>query len=252
MGFTSWYPSSNVALLTVVAVLFGGFALSEALAAALAHSLSLAGDAASMGVDTVTYLINSVAERQKARDALTARERLQLELYIPLVSALALLCASGVVVSQAITTLRAPPAVSSSKPDIMLVFSGVNLVIDVVAIVFFNRVQQLQAAVRRAAVDDAAAPLLPTDRDTDTPGGDASNVNMCSALTHVLADTLRSVSVLVAALASRAGKVDADVADAWAGLSVSLIVVISLLPLLRGIGHNAAVLWCGSDSAFLT
>ncbi len=45
-----------MALLVAVAILFGGFALSEAAAAMLAHSLPLAGDAASMGVDTVTYL----------------------------------------------------------------------------------------------------------------------------------------------------------------------------------------------------
>jgi Co/Zn/Cd efflux system component len=258
MGCTSCYPQSNVALLVVVSILFGGFALSEGAAAMLAHSLSLAGDAASMGVDTMTYLLNSVAERYKARGA-SARERLQLELYIPLVSALALLCASGMIVSQALSTLRAPPAVSSAHSGVMLIFSSVNLIIDAVAVVFFRRVQQLEAAVHRAALGDAAAPLLPDQGAAPLlPNGDADlwrgNFNLCSAFTHVLADTLRSISVLVAALAARAGKVDADVADAWAGLSVSVIIVISLLPLLRALGRNAATLWCGrhSDSTALT
>jgi Co/Zn/Cd efflux system component len=251
------YPRSNVALLVAVAILFGGFALSEAVAAKLAHSLSLAGDAASMGVDTVTYLLNSVAERYKARGA-SARERLQLELYIPLVSALALLCASGMIVSQALSTLRAPPAVSGAHSGIMLILSSVNLVIDAVAVVFFCRVRkhQLKAAVDQEG--DAAAPLLPDQGATPLlPSADPplmGNVNVCSAFTHVLADTLRSISVLVAALATCAGKVDADVADAWAGLSVSVIILISLLPLLQGVGRNAAMLWCGrySDSTALT
>ncbi len=95
-------------------------------------------------------------------------------------SALALLCASGMIVSQAQSTLRAPPAVSSAHSGVMLILSSVNLVID--TILFVCHVQQLKAAVYRAALGDAAAPLLPDQGDAPLlPNGEADpwrgNVN---------------------------------------------------------------------------
>eukprot|EP00804_Cyclotella_cryptica_P008674 CCRYP_020843-RA/>CCRYP_020843-RA protein AED:0.04 eAED:0.04 QI:357/1/1/1/1/1/3/420/350 len=64
------------------------------------------------------------------------------------------------------------------------------------------------------------------------------NLNMCSAYTHVFADTLRSTAVLLAAGISYTFKVGAPaVVDAVAALAVSLIILMSLGPLLRGIFH---------------
>eukprot|EP00571_Detonula_confervacea_P002944 CAMPEP_0172312016 /NCGR_PEP_ID=MMETSP1058-20130122/16410_1 /TAXON_ID=83371 /ORGANISM="Detonula confervacea, Strain CCMP 353" /LENGTH=337 /DNA_ID=CAMNT_0013025357 /DNA_START=94 /DNA_END=1104 /DNA_ORIENTATION=- len=64
------------------------------------------------------------------------------------------------------------------------------------------------------------------------------NLNMCSAYTHVFADTLRSTAVLLAAGIAYTFKVgDPAVVDAVAALAVSLIILLSLGPLLRGIFH---------------
>jgi Co/Zn/Cd efflux system component len=64
------------------------------------------------------------------------------------------------------------------------------------------------------------------------------NLNMCSAYTHVFADTLRSAAVLLAAGISYTFKVGAPAfVDAIAALAVSVIILLSLGPLLRGIGH---------------
>mmetsp|Transcript_23638 Transcript_23638/g.50034 ORF Transcript_23638/g.50034 Transcript_23638/m.50034 type:complete len:309 (+) Transcript_23638:789-1715(+) len=64
------------------------------------------------------------------------------------------------------------------------------------------------------------------------------NLNMCSAYTHVFADTLRSTAVLLAAGLSYTFKVGAPaMVDALAALAVSFIILISLGPLLRGILH---------------
>jgi Co/Zn/Cd efflux system component len=64
------------------------------------------------------------------------------------------------------------------------------------------------------------------------------NLNMCSAYTHVFADTLRSTAVLLAAGISYTFKVGAPAfVDAIAALAVSVIILLSLGPLLRGIGH---------------
>jgi Co/Zn/Cd efflux system component len=64
---------------------------------------------------------------------------------------------------------------------------------------------------------------------------DDSNLNMCSAYTHVLADTLRSLAVILAAsLAEFLPVVSAEVADAAAAVVVSIVILLSLMPLVRG------------------
>lgn len=62
------------------------------------------------------------------------------------------------------------------------------------------------------------------------------NLNMCSAYTHVMADTMRSITVLiVSGLAYCVESVDDDLADAAGAVIVSIIIAISLGPLLLGI-----------------
>lgn len=62
-----------------------------------------------------------------------------------------------------------------------------------------------------------------------------SNLNMCSAWTHVFADTVRSLAVLIAALLGEFVKgVSPEVADASAAVVVSSIILVALLPLLNG------------------
>ena len=63
-----------------------------------------------------------------------------------------------------------------------------------------------------------------------------ANLNMCSAYTHVVADTLRSVAVVIAAsLATIFDCIPPDVADATGAIVVSIIIAISLGPLLAGL-----------------
>ena len=65
---------------------------------------------------------------------------------------------------------------------------------------------------------------------------DDTNLNMCSAYTHVFADTLRSVAVIVAAvLAEVLPNVTPEVADATAAVLVSFLILLSLVPLIQGL-----------------
>ena len=79
----------------------------------------------------------------------------------------------------------------------------------------------------------------PTDKyfDDDDVGEERTvNLNMCSAYTHVVADTLRSLAVVVAAsLATVFDCIPSDVADATGAIIVSFIIAISLGPLLAGL-----------------
>ncbi|GFH47311.1 hypothetical protein CTEN210_03786 [Chaetoceros tenuissimus] len=61
------------------------------------------------------------------------------------------------------------------------------------------------------------------------------NLNMCSAYTHVMADTMRSIAVLVAASISWYFNIDPSLADATAAIIVSAIIALSLGPLIVGL-----------------
>jgi Co/Zn/Cd efflux system component len=84
------------------------------------------------------------------------------------------------------------------------------------------------------------------DNNDDDDDEDASffvirNLNMCSAWTHVCADTLRSVAVLMAAgLATLFPDYISPVAaDSNGTIVVSLVILISLGPLLHGLYRTA-------------
>lgn len=72
----------------------------------------------------------------------------------------------------------------------------------------------------------------------------AYHVLQCSAYTHVFADTLRSIAVIIAAaLAELFDEVSAEEADAAAALVVSLLILLSLVPLFQGLVQSAKALW---------
>ena len=53
---------------------------------------------------------------------------------------------------------------------------------------------------------------------------------------HVCADTLRSIAVLVAAaIATIFASIDGAIADSLAAVAVSIIILISLVPLIEGL-----------------
>ena len=66
---------------------------------------------------------------------------------------------------------------------------------------------------------------------------------MCSAYTHVFADTLRSIAVIIAAvLAELLPAVTPEEADATAAVVVSGLILLSLLPLLQGLSRSVVEL----------
>lgn len=62
----------------------------------------------------------------------------------------------------------------------------------------------------------------------------------CSAYTHVFADTIRSIAVLVASvLAQFISNISAEQADSSAAVAVSIIILIALCPLFAGLRRTA-------------
>jgi Co/Zn/Cd efflux system component len=64
-----------------------------------------------------------------------------------------------------------------------------------------------------------------------------ANLNMCSAFTHVFADTLRSIAVIVAAAVAEIfpSAVTPEEADSAAAVIVSIMILLSLIPLVQGL-----------------
>jgi Co/Zn/Cd efflux system component len=82
--------------------------------------------------------------------------------------------------------------------------------------------------------DDDCASISSTDSSTSS--GEMVNLNMCSAWTHVCADTLRSTAVLIAAsIATLFPAIPGETADAAAAIAVSIIILVSVIPLIQGL-----------------
>lgn len=61
------------------------------------------------------------------------------------------------------------------------------------------------------------------------------NLNMLSAFTHIGGDTLRTLAIFGAASVSSLFGIDPQISDAWAGIAVSITIVIAVSPLVLSI-----------------
>lgn len=273
---------SNVYVLNVAFFSFLGFMAVQAVFALIAHSQSMLADSEAMSVDALTYLFNMCAERIKnkpftehelslpspVRLRRRTMKRLYLELIPPLISVTTLIIVTVFVLRDSLQTLFGDQGEYDQADDdvdvsIMLLFSGINLLLDIVNVTCFARAHQafglqtmgLQPAPVRAhdfvkmtsvgaevefqpTVATEVTPLV-VDKIAETVEKDSpfgANLNMCSAWTHVCADTLRSIAVLVAAgIATVFPSVNGEFADATAAVVVSFIIISSLCPLLYGL-----------------
>ena len=191
------------------------------------------------------------------RQHLKRRRHLHLELIPPLMSVSILIIVTTFVLRNAIQTLIIDAhrhESEQSRPNlmIMMVFSIVNLLIDVFNVTCFARAKHLMGY----STEEKAHTQQQYDEDIDddlcaglTDGNDESgtdpeeteedervNLNMCSAYTHVFADTLRSIAVIIASVIAQTTKiVTPEVADATAAVVVSAIILLSLVPLFSGL-----------------
>ena len=69
------------------------------------------------------------------------------------------------------------------------------------------------------------------------------NLNMMSAFTHILGDTLRTIAMFLAALVSTISGVEGDICDAWAALVVSITILVLCLSLVLDIVAAAREVW---------
>jgi Co/Zn/Cd efflux system component len=197
-------------------------------------------------------------------------QRLLLELIPPSISASTLMVVTTLTMMQSIQVIfgNAP---KENSPDIaiMLIFSSLNLILDGFNVLEFSKVDHVVLSVTNVHHEHTrhfhrhhhhhhpihgfgsqteTTPLLPEaqqEYDDDTISLRSMekdlNLNMCSAWTHIAADTLRSIAVLVAASISALfpyvlSPMDADSLGA---ILVSIVILVSLGPLIQGIYNTA-------------
>jgi len=185
------------------------------------------------------------------------RRKCVLELVPPILSIIVLLLVTVIMTRKAVNNLLADQSLPRTSPNtlIMAIFSSLNLLLDILNLLYFMRnesqtesgskqimnssVEYNKISLPVDSIDDFEQISYESDKSMgiDHSGKvSETNLNMCSAFTHVIADTIRSMAVIIAAAtASLSSTVTPAKADAIAAIIVAAVIVLSLFPLLKGL-----------------
>jgi Co/Zn/Cd efflux system component len=237
-----YFNFSNQTVLMVTCMSFLLFVIGEIIGAIAGNSWSLLGDAAAMSVDVVSYFCNMIAERIKSGGGvITPRVQMILEVYVPSTSVAMLIGVTIYVTVGAVNDIITPPEDDTVDIFMLWLFSSLNAVVDIVSgYMFFAKGR----GVLYETINDGDD-MDDEDKYHILEGDDEEvlqkrpeehkNLNMISALTHVGGDTLRTLSVFIAAAIATASNTPGYLCDAWAAVFVSLTIVITIMPLLSEI-----------------
>jgi len=242
-----------------------------------ANSEAMLTDALAMFVDAFTYLLNMLAERCKRHqlfvdesksinELIRQREiyNLYMELISPILSVFALLGVCFGSLNGSIRFLLHSGRTGMEAPNltIMCTFASLNLALDIWNMIVFDKDpcnagnHLIRKVVRNDVIEIVDHEIISTECSTLLNKGcdlvaveDGvhltskrkvnMNLNMVSAYTHIIADTLRSIAMLVTVgLIPIFTSWDPEDADACANTLVSLIIIFSLGPLLSGMIHT--------------
>ena len=224
--------------------------------------MSLLGDAAAMSVDVFTYFTNMYAEYIKSKgEKLSKRMLIILEIGIPSFSVCALLGVTGYITSDAIHLLMTNGEEDDDVNIFFLYgFAGANLIVDIISSYMFYRRRhsvflstlsrdstedimlnhvQLTSEKNEENYHDSVMNPISTEQihtssrsSTSTTPKTRANLNMISAFTHVGGDSMRTISVFIAAIISSATLARGNVCDAWASIVVTITILICIIPLI--------------------
>ena len=236
---------SNQRVLQVTCASFFIFVVAEIIGAIAGKSWSLLGDASAMSVDVITYFCNMQAERIKAREGHISRNmKMILEVYVPSFSVIALLGVTAYVTVGAVHDLMYEPEDDDVNIYVMYGFAAANTVVDIVSVYMFY------LKGKDAFYQDKIDHLPNAQESPEGEGvtnysiglhihvhGTEKNLNMISAFTHVGGDSLRTISIFIAAALASLHVGAPYKCDAWAAVVVTITIVIMIIPLLREIYH---------------
>lgn len=235
--------------------LFALITVAQVVGALAANSLTLLSDAASMGVDSLSYLGNIYAE-SKVDEVHVLRNRLMSSG----ISLLVLFIITTVVMGQAISRLASPHQTSYGSTDalIIFIFGAVGLLFDVIALLYYyyygstdgsESSRSVSTSTTSADMDKRPQPKSHADLEDIEPTAskeeakETTALNMKSAMLHVGSDVLRSLTAIFCAIVIWTSPTwDPTAVDAWSSLIVSLLIYAGVL--------STAVVWVRSVRSF--
>lgn len=159
-----------------------------------------------------------------------------LEVHIPAFSVIALLVITGYITSEAICIIRGGQEEEDVNVCFLWAFSVSNFIVDALSsFLFYLRGKDGLLPgheMNTPALDREAVDMVKRHPLASLP---IPNLNMLSALTHVGGDTLRTISVFVAAAVSTGTGISGAMCDAWAMVVVSFTILLCVIPLCREI-----------------
>jgi Co/Zn/Cd efflux system component len=208
-----WFGTDNLRALWGMFVLNTAFAIAQMIAATIANSLSLFSDSGSMLVDSFAYGMNILMERRKNRIGIEAA-RLR-EVYTSIFSVLLLVGVTLFAFIDATIRLKRSDKKESKETvngKIVFGFAFGNLVIDIVMCV--NYCFQLRHRRRLTLKDQVMSETK-------------EQLNMVSAFVHLFADTLRTLTSMVAGVLEETTDGNAISIDAIATFVVCCAILVA-------------------------
>lgn len=159
-----------------------------------------------------------------------------LEVYIPSFSVCALLGVTGYVTADAVSVIQQGDDGDEVNVYYLFAFASANFLVDIISSFMFYRRGKDVLISSPISYDRRSIEYIHNHHtDAQEKSDNLPNLNMISALTHVGSDTLRTISVFLAAVISVAGKQDPSKCDAWAAIVVTITIVLAVIPLVREI-----------------
>lgn len=182
----SWCGSENLRALWGLFALNTVFALAQFVAALAANSVSMLSDTGSMGVDSLAYFANILLERRK--HLLGAKKTRFWEAFVSFMSASLLVLVTMYAIIDAAQRLKNHNDSDGDDESVdgryVFAFALANFILDIIMCTnyFYQiRSRRLQISIQEQIIHEAHDQL-----------------NMVSAFIHLFADTLRSVTSLIA------------------------------------------------------
>ena len=197
----------NVRALAAVLALSVTWTLMQLVGAQLANSESLRSDALAMCVDGAAYALNLVAEVRPEHER-------SIKLAAPFISAVLLLVVTATSLMDAIETLLGAGDDESVDGGLVLAFGAAMLLVDVAMVITIFFRGNAPGAVAWCHVS------LRTE------------LNLSSALSHVIADALRSLTQVVVGTVILSGG-PSETVDAFGSLVISSTILVGAILLLQ-------------------
>lgn len=192
-----WTSEQRTLVLTFF--LFTSITIAQIIGALAANSLTLLGDAASMAVDSFSYLVNIYTEFRVDK---THSERNRL--LSSGISLAFLFIVTMVLCVQALMRVVSKDNLIYADAGLIFTFGVFGLLFDIISLVYYYKTRSAKSM--------------------------SIQLNMKSAMLHVVSDMLRSITTICCALIIWSSELNSGKVDAWSSFIVSLLIFVTSVP----------------------